>query len=429
MRSFFQSHYEKIILACLLVIFAVLLVWQVNFLQAVQSQRVDAIINKEEPVSDQTPYDFSQEKFKDSFIFSDRVLWHPEPKVNELPHPKTDLFSSFNLSVCPFCFNLIPSSYFPELGSSVVNHCPIEYCKKELKARQKKVERKAQDLDLTVSGGNDRNNNGVPDDWERANDVYSESSSTIDDDPDGDRFTTYEEYVLKTNPLDPKSHPAYIAYTTVQKLARTKISFYYRGLASTGVTDKSKLEFNIEYKEPGWRDKRTKFKKLGEKFKHQAWTFEIIDAIPDDPNNPGQGTIIFVRRDGLDEKIKCEPNKTVYDPVETVYLWNAPYKKVVECQVGKTFKLGDPKTGVEEYTIVSATSESAVVENAKGEKIHLRKYTGQPIVEKRTQAGSGNSDEETPAASGRGDLQPLDVPSSSGGRRRPSVRRPKQPRR
>ena len=422
MMSFFQSHYEKIILACLLVIFAVLLVWQVNFLQAVQNQRVDAIINKEEPNSDQTQYDFSQEKFKDSFIFSDRVLWHPEPKVNELPHPKTDLFSSFNLSVCPFCFNLIPSAYFPELGSSVVNHCPIEYCKKELKARQKLVERKTQDIDLTVSGNNDKNSNGVPDEWERETGVYSESSAAINDDPDGDGFTTYEEFVLKTNPMDPKSHPAYIAYTTVRRVGRKRIPrFFYRGLASSGVTDKTKMEVNVEYKEPGWRKARTKAKKLGDKFKHEGWTFEIVDVVPDDQTNPGEGTVIFVRREGYDEKIECVLNKPIFDPVVTVDLWNIPYKKTIPCQVGKPFQLGDPKTGVEEYTVVSTTSESAVVANAKGEKIPLSPYRkDQQIVEKRS-PGDGNPGESEFHEAGReGDLRPLDVSSPGSGKRRGS---------
>lgn len=424
MMSFFQSHYEKIILASLLVIFAVLLVWQVNFLQAVQNQKVDAIINKEEPKSDQSPYDFSQPKFQDSFIFLDRVSWHPEPKVNELPHPKTDLFSSFNLSVCPFCYNLIPSAYFPELGSSDVNRCPIEYCRKELKARQKKVERKDQDIDLTASANNDKNTNGVPDDWEKENDVYSESSGAIDDDPDQDRFSTYAEYVLRTNPMDPKSHPRYIDYTSIRRLGRTRITdFYYRGLAATGVTDKTKLEFNIEHKEPGWRSTRTKVKKLGEKFKHKAWTFEIVDVTPDDPESPGQGTIIFVRRDGFEEKIKCDPNKAVYDPVETVDLWSiwsAPSRKPIQCQVGKTFRLGDSRTGIEEYTLVSATPESAVVVNAKGEKFVLKKNTKQPIIERRTQ--NSGTDSEPGVSEHDNGPQPLDVEPSSSPRRRRSPR-------
>jgi len=421
MMSFFQSHYEKIILASLLVIFAVLLVWQVNFLQAAQSQNVDNIINKVEPNSDQSPYDFSKEKFQVPFIFLDSVSWHPEPKVNELPHPKTDLFSAFHLSVCPFCYNLIPTSYFPELGTSDVNKCPI--CRKDLKARQKKSENRSQEIDLTTTANNDKNSNGVPDDWEKTNSVYAESGAAIDEDPDGDRYSTYEEYVLRTNPLDPKSHPAYIAYTSVRRLGRKRIpEFSFEGLASTGETDLTKLELNIRHKETGWRTPRTKVKKLGEKFKHRNWTIEIVKVVPDDPKSPGQGTVIYVRRDGHDEEIKCEPQKAVYDPVETVDLWNIPYRKTISCQVGKTFRLGDAKTGVEEYTLVSATSESAVAVNAKGEKFVLSKYVpGKPVVEKRTSSG-GNPEGTAPGLSGRdGDLPPpLEMPSSGsrGGRAR-----------
>lgn len=422
MMAFFQSHYEKIILACLLVIFAVLLVWQVNFLQAVQSQRVDAIINKEDPASDQTPFDFTQEKFRDTFIFSDFVQWHPEPKVNALPHPRTDLFSSFHLSACPFCFNLIPSSYFPEIGSTAVGRCPIADCGKELKARLKESDRRDLDIDFSVGGNNDRNSNGVPDSWEKENNVFAEDSSSIDEDPDGDHYTTYEEFVLKTDPMDPQSHPAYITYTTVKKLGRTKIAdFSFKGLASSGVTDKSKMEFNIEYKEPGWKSSRVRPKKLGEEIKHKSWTFKIVDVIPDDETNPGRGTAIIVQRNGFDEKIRCDYNKPVYDPVETVELWNEPYQKNISCQVGKSFRLGDAKVGVEEYTVESATPHSAVVVNAKGEKLELKKYTKQPIVEKR-RSGEENPDEPVPDYSGRDrGLQPLKVPSGS--RKKSSRRR------
>lgn len=402
MMSFFQSHYEKIILASLLVIFVFLLVWQVNFLQAGQSQNVDNIINKVEPKSDQTSYDFSQEKFQIPFIFLDEVAWHPEPKVNELPHPKTDLFSSFNLSVCPFCYNLIPAAFFPALGTADVNKCPI--CQKDLKSRQKKSEHSEQGPDLVTSANNDKNSNGLPDDWEKANGVYAESSAAIDEDPDGDHFSTYEEFVLRTNPQDPKSHPPYIKYTTVKHLGRRRIpEFSYEGLASTGVTDLAKLELNIRYRQQDWKRPRTKVKKLGEKFKHRNWTFEIVKVVPDDPQSPGQGTVIYVRREGYNEEIKCEPRKAVYDPVETVDLWSIPHKKTISCQVGKTFRLGDAKTGVEEYTLVSATSDSAVVVNSKGEKFELKKFIpGMPVVEKRSASTSENP-EGTAAPAENGD--------------------------
>lgn len=403
MSSFFQSHYEKIILALLLVIFAVLLVWQVNFLQVVQNQKVDDIINKKEPASDQVRFDFSQEEYKDSFIFLDVVQWRPEPKVNGLPHPKTDLFSSFNLSACPFCFNLIPTAYFPEVGSNTVGHCPIADCGKELKPILSEAQRKDLEIDFTAGGNNDQNSNGVPDAWEKTNNVYSENGADIDSDPDGDHYTTYEEYVLKTNPMDPKSHPAYITYTTVKSLERTKIP----ELRFRGIDAGEKDRFNIEYKEPGWRTPRTKVKKLGEKFKHGSWTFEIVDVVLDDEKNPGKGTVIFVRRDGFDEKIKCEVDKTVYDPVETVKLWNEPLKKNISCRIGKTFSLGDAETGEEKYTVESATAVSAVVVNAQGEKFVLKKYTKQPIVEKRN-TGNENPDEAAPDYNERdGGLQPL----------------------
>ena len=388
MVAFFLAHYEKIILACLLVVLAVLLIWQVNFLQAVQSQKVDDIINKADPLSDQSRNDFSEDKYKDDVIFASNVIWHQRPKINSLQDPRPDLFSCFNLSVCPFCFNLINSELFPELGSKDVHECPIKDCKHKILARQNKVEHKPEDdIQLTQVVTDDENQNMVSDEWEKANNVYSADPNAIDGDPDGDGFSSYAEYVLKTDPLDPKSHPEYIGYMTVRDLTRTPIAnFRFTNLAAVNPDEPEKTEFTIQYRERSWNEPRKRAKHLNEPISHGDFTIRITKVEFDDPQRPGPGTVIYIKRDGYEENIKCEMNKTVYDPVETVVMRNlvTSPKKDIRCQVGKSFKLGNAKTGEEVYLVESATKRSAVVVGKDGRKIELKAYNrDQQIVPPR----------------------------------------------
>ena len=420
MLSFFSSHYEKIILAGLLVVFAFLLVWQVNFLQAAQTRNVEAIINQAEPMTDQEPYDFTQEKYAADTIFSAKVAWSPTQKGPV----ETDLFAPYHLSLCPFCFNLIPTILFPEKGDSNVAECPISSCRHKLNAREKRLEKKELVLDMSVEADNDVNRNGVPDDWEKENKVYSELADAIDQDPDGDHFSTYEEYILKTNPMDPKSHPKYIAYQYVKSLNKTPIrDLRYLGLMSPSGKDVTKWEINIEFRENGRRAKTRQFK-IGDTFDHMNTKFKILSIEPDDINNPGPGTVIFVAREGMNEKIRCEAgrNKVIYDPVETLVMRNAAYKKTIRCQVGKSFTLGEARTGAETYKVLQATGKSAVVEDAaSGEKITLGEDTGKPVVERvevRKDEPEPGMEPGLAAPADPDGLQRLDIPQRPQGKRK-----------
>ena len=424
MLSFFSLHYEKIILAGLLVIFALLLIWQVNFLQAAQTRNVEAIVNQAEPLTDQKPYDFTQEKYAVDTIFSAKTVWSPVQK-NPV---ETDLFAPYRLSLCPFCFNLIPSGLFPDVGDSHQGECPISSCPSrkfgyKLKPREKRLEQKELSLDMAIEADNDVNRNSVPDEWEKENKVFSELSDAIEQDPDGDHFSTYEEYILQTDPTDPKSHPKYITYQYVRSLSKTPIrDLRYLGLMGPFGKDIRKWEINIEFRENGRKAKTRQFK-IGDTFDHMNVKFKILDIEPDDLANPGPGTVIFIAREGMNERIRCEAgkNKVIYDPVETLVMRNAAYKKNFRCQVGSTFTLGENRTGVETYKVLEATGKSAVIEDtASGEKITLEEDTGKPVVEREVRKDEREFGMEPGMAlpADPDGLQRLDIPSAPQGKQK-----------
>ena len=72
MKKFFLAHYEKMILALLLIIFTALLYYQLMFIQRAQDQKVSDWVNRVPPPSDYDPVDFtSGPKYKMETIFSD----------------------------------------------------------------------------------------------------------------------------------------------------------------------------------------------------------------------------------------------------------------------------------------------------------------------------------------------------------------------
>ena len=103
----------------------------------------------------------------------------------------------------------------------------------------------------------DRNHNGIPDEWEEKHGVFAFDGTAIDTDPDGDGFTTREEYEWKTDPKDPTSHPPYLAKIRVAEIRPIPFRMIFKGVNKAGTN----LIFQINLRSGG----RTYWKKLGEK--------------------------------------------------------------------------------------------------------------------------------------------------------------------
>ena len=90
MKKFLLAHYEKIILAVLLIVFTALLYYQLMFIQEAQNQKVTTTVNREQPPSDYEPVDFTTgPKYKMETIFSDWNTVEPaEVSVNKTQRRK-----------------------------------------------------------------------------------------------------------------------------------------------------------------------------------------------------------------------------------------------------------------------------------------------------------------------------------------------------
>ena len=154
MKKLLIAHYEKIILAVLLILFAALLYYQVQVVQKVQNKEVSIIVNPVEPPSDYEPLDFSgDKKFRIENVFSDRLAIDLSADI--APNV-TGMMNPYALAECVYCHTLIPAGSYPAIGETKNGKCPA--CGKMLAPRVK-----VEEDDL---GKSDMNSNGIPDEWE-----------------------------------------------------------------------------------------------------------------------------------------------------------------------------------------------------------------------------------------------------------------------
>ena len=341
MKKFLNAHYEKIILAVLLIAFAALLYYQLQFVQTAQNQDIDDIVNQKQPNTDYEPIDFGARKeYKMETIFSE---WN-KVEPGEVSATATQMMAPYPMAECVFCHALIPSNAYPAIGETKNGKCPA--CGKALAPRIK--------VEIDALGRNDANSNSIPDDWEKEMHVSDEYSSP-ESDEDSDGFNLQQEYKAKTNPTDPLSHPKYI--TQMYSSAVSQKRFTGLELVSVDDTKEDKKDWTATFNVIRNDKKRTEFVRINVgTFNHQDGrtnvAFTLLDIEMDDKT---QEYVAYIQRVGKqDERIVCRIKQPVYDPMPRVRLLNALYNRTITSSVGSSFKLGTAKTGEEQYNIISA---------------------------------------------------------------------------
>ena len=336
MKKFLHAHYEKIILATLLIVFTASLYYSLMFIQRAQTQEVATKVKPVQKPSDYTPIDFSVTKYKMETIFSDwNMIAATEDAVD-----KTQMMAPYPMSECVYCHALIPANAYPAIGETKNGKCPA--CGKALAPRIK-IEDEELDKDA------DQNGNSIPDEWEKEYNVASEFSSP-DSDEDSDGYSLLKEYKAKTNPTDPLSHPKYITQIYVDAISQQR--FTGLELVSVDMTKKDKKDWQATFNVIRNDKKRSEFVQIDRgTFKNNTTDFSVVDIEVDEKT---QSPIVYIQRVGKVERIACRPKQPVYDPAPRVRFLNSLFNSKFISQVGTNFKLGTEKTGEELYKVVSA---------------------------------------------------------------------------
>jgi len=351
MKKFLYAHYEKIILAVLLVIFAALLYYQLLFVQKAQNQDVDAKVNPVQPPTDYQPVKYdSDKKYRMENIFSEWNMVEP----SQVSQTATQMMAPYPMAECVFCHALIPANAYPAIGETKNGKCPA--CGKALAPRVK-VEAEV------LSGKDDANGNNIPDEWEKDFNILAEFTSP-DSDQDSDGFTLLQEYKAKTDPTDPLSHPKYITQIYVSAISQQR--FTGLELVSVDRTKPEKKDWEATFNVVRNNKKRSEFVRIGVgTFKNNNVDFSLIDIEMDEKT---QEPVAYIQRVGRVERIACRAKQPVYDPFPRVRFLNALRDTTFITSVGNEFKLGTAQSGEELYKVVSADPKTKeVIVESSGE--------------------------------------------------------------
>ena len=194
-----------------------------------------------------------------------------------------------------------------------------------------------------------------------------EKKNASDEDLDG--FTFAQETANQTDPANPLSHPKYITQVHVSNVSRQR--FNGLELFSVDTSKRDKKEWIAEFNVTRNNKKTIAIIRINGKFKTGDTEFSIVDI---EQEKKTRESIVYIQRIGKNERIPCRLKQAVYDPVYRVQLVDELNNHEFSSAVGSTFKLGDAKTGEEQYKIVSADLETktVIVESTEGNKT---KYT------------------------------------------------------
>ena len=384
MKKFLFAHYEKIILAALLIIFAGLLYYQLLFVQKAQNQAVAAMVNPVQKPSDYQPIDFAAEKkYRTEIVFSEWNTVEPtEPSAD-----RTGLMTPYPMAECVFCHALIPVTAYPEIGETKNGRCPS--CGKALAPRV------AVETD-ELNGRADQNSNGIPDEWEKEFNIPAQYSRA-DSDGDSDGYTLLQEYKAKTDPTDPLSHPKYITQIFVSAISQQR--FTGLELVSVDTTKSDKKDWVATFNVVRDSRKRSAFMRINVgTFKNNTTDFSVVDMEMDEGT---QEPIVYIQRVGKIERIPCRPKQAVYDPAPRVRFLNKLYDRTITTSVGAQFKLGTAKTGEELYKVVSAnpTAKEVVVETVNSDGSPGETLKILPAAKSASASASADSGSKTKSSS------------------------------
>ena len=385
-NTFVHKHYEKVILAALLLLFSGLLYLQLSVVQKSQGKKVDDIVNAKEPPADFVKTDYNAKEFSREALFDKNNLsWHglwegKNPFTNDKNAAQVDMMIPVKMALCKNAndIHLTPISSFPPIGSEEKGKCI--FCHVTLDA-PKKADADVVDQSKPVSD-NDINRNGIPDTWEELHKIFVEANGDEpapigDNDKDG--FDDKEEYLAGTHPCDPKSHPAYVtklvlnSEKTVADVAfeefldsklRSEISnirfedkigadrgkFRYTSNGKTRRMETCKVGTEILYRKRATSDPKGFVPSIG--FKLDKIDMEEMSVQAKNGNvkkvKVPVAEIVSVTDPAL--RFKCYKNQPIITGHLRVFLLNTVDQKNYNVRIGEKITLGSEEFGEEEYT-------------------------------------------------------------------------------
>ena len=361
------KHFEKIILAIVLIAFIFSLLWLVDVFNAVSNETSSGIIITADKVAYKS---IDKNNYTSINNFNSTKTWLPSKKRNTSTDDPdyiltfTDLMFPFKIarSNAPGAKNkLIPYIYYKH------GTCPIS--KEKISLTKKAI----INTDLI-----DTDKDGIPDSIEKKYNMDPNNPQDIYEDIDKDTFSNIREYRYNKNGIADKSiHPPLLDRLLLIKVSNTRIPFILKKIIKHGKDKKNwDIQINAKLSKQGWT---TKFLKIGDSIEINDMEYTISD-IHDTVENvldPYLGALVerdtssIILHNSMNEKITAEKNQQIYEPNRKITLKDLYTGNNVLARIGNTITLGNKDSGIEKYKIISISNNNNSVEFEKNGKIFV----------------------------------------------------------
>lgn len=334
--QFLKKHYEKMILALLLLLFIFSMIYLINIIASAAELKAESFKIKSRQ-ADWESVDFAKDEFKLANIFTKDMQWN-KAKSRSDSALFSDLLLMFQCSRCPHCEKFIPLAYFNE-----DKKCKL--CQNELRPVVLVEKPVIKDI-------NDIDGDGIPNDVEEKLGMNPNDPGDSHDDMDGDGFSNLFEYKKGTRLNDPKDHPPMYTRLFMSALKVVELDAMLMKVSAAG-DKKANWDIQVNIGD------KTRFLLLGDTVAlEKGRSYKIIDVISD-VKKVMDGSV-EVQRD--ESKIVCqsvdgkytitmEVGKRAKSPLPKAFLADIADDKEYSVDIGDKISIGGPLTGTVEYKI------------------------------------------------------------------------------
>ncbi len=323
-----KKHYEKILLAVLLVVFVILLVYLLQITRDANNIGEDDLKIKA-PVADYEPVNFREERFYLDKVFAPKIAWVAsetrvggrDPEMVEV----SDLMVPVRAAKCPSCERFIPLFRFTVNGV-----CPT--CGVALSMPAKSF---SDDADFG-SRPSDLDGDGLPNILEDQYDfLSSQNPNDARSDKDNDGFSNLYEYMCGTKLDDGKDHPPLTDLLYIENARPPQFGGTLE--EADAATGKAKILLAGA--------KRPRDISKGNSFSADKRSYTLLDVV--DSNT------IRLKLNNNDREFLVKKGNPADLPVEIITIMNLGTNRTFEVGVGANVDVGNSVTGKERWKVVA----------------------------------------------------------------------------
>ena len=356
-----KQHYEKIILAALLLGFVLSLVYLLQMVDSARKVTAEDL-KFTAPASRYEVQNFAEDRYQIDTVLGKRAVWNDRQDTNKL-----GFVGELSVPVKALrCENTECRKIMP-WSMAKGKKCP--FCQGEIGDPGDPPDYETQVAKLDTDG------DGMPDRYESKMGLNPLDPSDADKDQDNDGFSNLYEFLVKTDPNDNRSYPGLEKCLYLYRLTKKVMPLMLNGVTQVDPKNKKTWDINITI------NNMREAKLLGDTFDIGKVKYQLVDVdyrtkdrqdasvtVGDDASLVTVAPVVNGKVDMKRKKV-LEVNKPVYDDSHIVQIRDVrtPRVRPFRLEVNGTFtvKTEDGQKVVFQLTSVNAQKEQVELVNTE----------------------------------------------------------------